>query len=442
MLGDVNGDNRDDAVVYFADTGSWYVALSDGTAFQGNLTPWVSGHGIGSSQQMLGDVNGDNRDDAVVYFTGDIDTYQSDTGTWYVADSDGAAFVARGSAWKQYHGVDTWYVDRVNMDRASSWQGLAPVRDRKWADPIAFWHEDGRWGVLPSESFLRPFDMQTWEAFGIDYGPIVAGTPQAYDSANDEIIDQHLRMISDAEIDFLILDLTNMVTQQPIFDNATALANRIHKWNAAGHRQLRFAAAVGGIQFSHAPSTFETEAQVVYETFLLSQSSPDTDYYTYLNRPLLIFYGEYSDRQMWERYSGDKTSSDRFTVRFAQGMPGSPPNAPPESDYGLYFGWTYTTGTLPNDDVMVVMPGCNNHFRPELTYVPRQNGEFYVSEGWQKVLQQMPHMVIINSFNEFAEQTAVEPADTRNVRDPTERWSWPSQYWDITVSANRAYKHP
>jgi hypothetical protein len=91
---------------------------------------------------------------------------------------------------------------------------------------------------------------------------------------------------------------------------------------------------------------------------------------------------------------------------------------------------------------MVVMPGCNNHFRPELTYVPRQNGEFYVSEGWQKVLQQMPHMVIINSFNEFAEQTAVEPADTRNVRDPTERWSWPSQYWDITVSANRAYKHP
>lgn len=46
-------------------------------------------------------------------------------------------------------------------------------------------------------------------------------------------------------------------------------------------------------------------------------------------------------------------------------------------------------------------------------------------------------MVIINSFNEFAEQTAVEPARTDNVWDP-----WPSQYyfWDMTKARNLNWK--
>ena len=76
MLGDVNGDRRADAVVYFGGGGDWYGALSNGGQFLG-WNKWGSGHGIGSWNQMLGDATGGGRADAVVYFGGG--------GDWYVA---------------------------------------------------------------------------------------------------------------------------------------------------------------------------------------------------------------------------------------------------------------------------------------------------------------------------------------------------------------------
>ena len=69
FIGDVNADGRADAVT-FASSGSWQVALSNGTGF-GTPTTWISGHGSGSSEQYLADVNGDGRQDAVVYFAVD-----------------------------------------------------------------------------------------------------------------------------------------------------------------------------------------------------------------------------------------------------------------------------------------------------------------------------------------------------------------------------------
>src|SRR5260370_9062782 len=97
LLGDATGDGLSDAVVYFGNTGTWFVAPSDGTSFLGAMS-WISGHGIGSSQRMLADVNGDGKADAVVYF--------GDTGTWFVGLSDGTSFSRWGTtSWITGHGI-------------------------------------------------------------------------------------------------------------------------------------------------------------------------------------------------------------------------------------------------------------------------------------------------------------------------------------------------
>lgn len=90
FLRDVTGDGKADAVVFFSQTGNWYVAPSAGTSFDGGspyfFPPlWMSGHGVGSNNQLLADVTGDSRADSAVFFSGN-------QGNWYIAPSFGSSF--------------------------------------------------------------------------------------------------------------------------------------------------------------------------------------------------------------------------------------------------------------------------------------------------------------------------------------------------------------
>ncbi len=429
MLGDVNGDGRADAVTYVASTGRWYVATSNGGGFNG-YSQWISGHGVGSDAQRLGDTNGDGRADAVVFF--------ASTGTWYVSLSSGSSFLNYFS-WITDHG------------KGSSTQMLGDAYGKGQVAPVTFTDTDGWWRVLDSSKYTQPNIMNTWEAWNIRYVPRTHGVYQVYDSKDVTVIDEHLAMIEAARIDFLLLDETNNldVDQGYIKARALAVCARIGQKRSAGAQGTpRYAIAIGGIQFDHDPATLEQEASKVWSEFVQSTTCVTPDGYFQLDgKPLLVVYADYTDRIKWQSWTGNKTASSRFTVRWAQGAVRANSNQPPQSDRGLYYGWGMPDGALANDEAMVVMPGWNNH---QGWFVSRtyngMRGAFYQQLGWDRVNQQRPRLAIINSFNEYAEETAVAPTDTSGLSGTSEKWLdaqgklAPDMYWNMTVQANAARK--
>ena len=469
LMADVNGDGKEDAVIFTDSTGSWSVALSNGSAF-GTPTQWISSYGISSNKQFLADTNKDGKADAI-HFT-------ASNGNWYAANSSGSAF-GTSYLWTGGHGAGSqnqlvadgngsgfaapfvFFNSDVNGDAlAGDWyarsyskkllgldgydflmnsgfgsnatktmQGNVTGDVHGWKASVAFYSSTGTWKVQPYH-FIQQNMHDTWTAWNIKYKPLTLGSYQQYDSGNTAVIDEHLGTLADAKIDFLLLDQTNniYVDDEYIFRRAKDIVVRLTNWNSnAANRDVKYANAIGGIQWSHDPETIEWEAGQIWNEFVNTPQGGTANHYYLNGKPLLVVYCLPSDRTAWENWTGDKTNSNRFTIRWAH----SPHTA------GTY-GWEVRNGTLDHDEVMVVMPGWNNN--KGATPVSRANGDYYTLSGWEKVLLKTPkpQIVIVNSFNEYAEENAVAITDTSAVVSPTEQWYDKSgvvdnyMYWNLT----------
>ncbi len=91
LVGDFNGDGRDDIVTFTrGPNADVYVALSNGSAFVGSGLMWQPNFVADSAIPAVGDFNGDGRDDIAVFTRGN-------TADALVALSIGTAFVAVGT---------------------------------------------------------------------------------------------------------------------------------------------------------------------------------------------------------------------------------------------------------------------------------------------------------------------------------------------------------
>lgn len=132
MMGDMNGDDKQDAVYFNPSDGSWKVALSNDTTF---ISPvqWSIGNGVGSVDQFLADVNGDGKDDAVIYFHTGLPGY------WYVGLSNGV---------NGFGGFSPWITGFGNA--SSNQRMLGDVNGDGKADAIHYTKSTGAWNVALS----------------------------------------------------------------------------------------------------------------------------------------------------------------------------------------------------------------------------------------------------------------------------------------------------
>jgi subtilisin family serine protease len=93
LVGDFNGDGRDDIAAFTrGSTADVYVALSNGSSFVGTAVRWHASFAFGSEIPLVGDFNGDGRDDIAAFTRGS-------TADVYVALSNGSSFVGTAVRW-------------------------------------------------------------------------------------------------------------------------------------------------------------------------------------------------------------------------------------------------------------------------------------------------------------------------------------------------------
>lgn len=140
FLGDVNGDGRTDLIAYV--NGNWYVSLSDGVHFV-NPQLVMSGHGIGSDKRMVNDLTADGRVDAVVYF--------GNSGAWYVAYGQpdgtfgsGYAPAANGHGWQSDDQALADIDGNGTADAVAFWQHYTPYQANTiiWSCWAGVFHPD------------------------------------------------------------------------------------------------------------------------------------------------------------------------------------------------------------------------------------------------------------------------------------------------------------
>jgi hypothetical protein len=229
-----------------------------------------------------------------------------------------------------------------------------------------------------------------------------------YDSG--DIIPQQYPLLKRAGIDYLLLDNTNgwgndggLIAQnaKKVFDKMphdipVALASGFPLWNGQASAEKRVI-------------DMQIEADLIWNE--LAQRPNHLKWYdsgTY--KPLFVVYNDIQNphpQDEIKRYWKDP----RFTVRYSAGATdASNPLLAPYAKEGLW-GWAVHYPQIVSSETMAVQPGHNTTHLPGRTAPPvyKNQGQSYMQQ-WLYVLKHRPRNVIIPSWNDWGEETAIEPA--------------------------------
>jgi hypothetical protein len=156
-----------------------------------------------------------------------------------------------------------------------------------------------------------------------------------------------------------------------------------------------------------------TWAELANQPNYLKWHDPATNSY----KPLLVIYndiqGSYPNDQI-NRYWKDP----RFTVRYSAGTSDSknPLLQPYAMDLGGIWGWAVKYPQIISNETMAVQAGHNtSHLASHAgTSVPvyKNNGQAYMQQ-WLHIIKNKPRNIIIPSWNDWGEETAIEPGRRR-----------------------------
>ncbi len=271
------------------------------------------------------------------------------------------------------------------------------------------------------------------------------GTYGIPESDNVEIIDYQLQQLADAKIDFILFDLTNGGLTSKIgygwednywiTENAQLTCSRIVKWNKTHEWKIKYAVAVGVYAALRKDLSIgeaaEYQSEGVWELFYSKYG--EDNYYQLNGKPLMVLHDFGTVNAVnapggWKLYSvsskTDHDSGDRFTMKGSLSTP--------NQDTGLAW-YTPREGNIVTNESATVCPGqWSNHSADPNS--PRKNGQHYIDD-WKTIIKSdiVPKMVLISSFNDFNEDTAVFISDSSKCNP-----SWEEQWIDDTGEINNS----
>jgi hypothetical protein len=258
-----------------------------------------------------------------------------------------------------------------------------------------------------------------------------------YNSYDYAWIDYTLQKAEELGVDYLILDDTNGVFREDAFD--LTIEHYLTEIKRT-HSNIKIAIGTG----------FEIWNDVNWPLFLssinhLEQYFSDPAYYRVDGNPLVVLFIDPWDQmcpimaaannaitvdECNAQYAsssdpmGYRTYFTNLSLRYSSG-----------SDHWFYdalglYGWQFVYPQIVNADSMGAMPGWNRAHNNlgGTTFVDRKDGDYYRQE-WEYVLSHAPQNVVITSWDDWAEETAIAPAT-----------DWGDLYFDLTKHYIGLYK--
>jgi hypothetical protein len=259
-----------------------------------------------------------------------------------------------------------------------------------------------------------------------------------YNSYDFDWIYYTLRNAEELGVDYLVLDDTNGVFREGAFDLTiehylTAIRQT--------HSKIKIAIATG----------YEIWYDRDWQLFLssikhLEKYFSDPAYYNVDGKPLMVLYlnpddqlcsmislasaaisaSECATQYMSESDPmGYRSYFSELSLRYASGA-----DSWFFDELGLY-GWQFDYPQVVNANSMGVMPGWNRSHKTLIGTTPpidRDGGNYY-SQSWEYVLNHPPQNLVITSWDDWAEETAIAPATV-----------WGNSYVDRTRQYISRYK--
>jgi|GEM_PF-4743886 len=229
-----------------------------------------------------------------------------------------------------------------------------------------------------------------------------------YDAGNPATIDAEFAAMNAAGIQYLVLDDTNFINSNTAYIQNNILSMFQEDSKLPAKQRLGLSIAIGSqLLVNKSLADQNAEADTIFNDFV-----PWSVYFKWHSKPLLINYNGFDTPTPY-----DPTWDDtRFTVRNAAGFVSS--SSTVEQQYGTHgwWGWTQIYPQPVTSEEVGVSPGADNVHRTltqpcsDCTYhLDREEGSLYKYE-WLRAIAQNPETILLSSWNEFSDETAVEAA--------------------------------
>jgi hypothetical protein len=253
-----------------------------------------------------------------------------------------------------------------------------------------------------------------------------------YSSGDPSVVQSQFAQIKAAGINYVLLDDTNGIWNDngEIEKNAKSIFDTDEQLPTDQRMHLAFVLGTWGYSTA---AELQAEADHVWSTYASRPS-----YLLWKGKPLLVDYGAYDTMLVPDVVRS--WTDPHFTLRHAVEIANSSnPLLQQFVPEGLW-GWYLPEPQLVSPETIAVAPGYDRQHAasPAPASIDRENGMHYTRE-WLFAIKHNPENIILPSWNDFAEETQIEPSINVSATPWVDYYGTETPDWYVQITSG--YTH-